>query len=395
MSDDIRAEAGRKFRSWGIPIDTRKPEKRTEEKWPGGGTVKYLVEGGNGKSPGLAVIGAELTFLLAEHLLAQKKKREQDARTAGAAAAKVSSVACQARTVAAATAIQANVFTKPGSKKRGAAALPLAGASGSGKQTAARSASTTPAAPAAEEHPDFEVIPLESEATRITPEQKRVITDRYGKYLGQRIVSMLLSFDTFRTAWKVGYRRLPVPCDQKLKDDHAFEWFHEWADWTEAIERVANGSFRSWIPHRLLFKGTRQIAEEGDLWVKSTAALEANQAEMGRTLDQVSSRRRHIDQGEERTRTNKMMSKDSDEHRVVEAKVVGGMAMSASRHFIATQAFRGDEENRILQRQSNRLVLGAEARSTAPRTNPKFIRMPVDPNASYVSVYIEKMQPLC
>ena len=37
MSDDIRAEAGRKFRSWGIPIDTRKPEKRTEEKWPGGG----------------------------------------------------------------------------------------------------------------------------------------------------------------------------------------------------------------------------------------------------------------------------------------------------------------------------------------------------------------------
>jgi hypothetical protein len=169
------------------------------------------------------------------------------------------------------------------------------------------------------------------------------------------------------------------------------------ADWIEAIERVANHSFRSWVPHRLLHKGTRQVATYGDLWVKSTSALEANQAEMGRTLDAVSSRRRSIDQGDEKTSTV-VVCKDcdgNDSTKVVKAKVTSSMAMSAAKHFTAAGAFREDVDNRIMQRGTQRLVLGAEGRSTAPRTNPKFVKLPVDLDASSVSEfvsYISKME---
>jgi hypothetical protein len=187
----------------------------------------------------------------------------------------------------------------------------------------------------------------------------------------------------------VGYKRIPKPCADAVKSAHAFEWFHEWADWIEAIERVADHNFRSWVPHRILHKGTRQIAAEGDLWCKSTSALEANQAEMGRTLDKVSSRRRSIDLGDAVTST--IVVKPDGSYATVEAKVTGAMAMSASTHFIAAQGFRGDEENRILQRGTNRLVLGAEARSTAPRTNPKFIKLPVDADMTSFDHFVKKI----
>lgn len=243
----------------------------------------------------------------------------------------------------------------------------------------------------------YETIPLETQQVRATPEQIAIIKGRYGEYLGQRMITTLLSFDTFRTAWKVAYTRLPLDATQAQKDTFACDWFHEWADWIEAIERVANHSFRSWVPHRLLHKGTRQVATYGDLWVKSTSALEANQAEMGRTLDAVSSRRRSIDQGDEKTSTV-VVCKDcdgNDSTKVVKAKVTSSMAMSAAKHFTAAGAFREDVDNRIMQRGTQRLVLGAEGRSTAPRTNPKFVKLPVDLDASSVSEfvsYISKME---
>ena len=67
------------------------------------------------------------------------------------------------------------------------------------------------------------------------------------------------------------------------------------------------------------------------------------------------------------------------------------MAISASTHFIAAQGFRGDEENRILQRGTNRLVLSAEARSTAPRTNPKYIKLPVDADITSFDHFVKKI----
>jgi hypothetical protein len=191
----------------------------------------------------------------------------------------------------------------------------------------------------------------------------------------------------------VGYTRIKMPAEESAKHAHAFQWFHEWADWVEAIERVADHGFKSWVPHRLLHKGTRQIAAEGDLWCKSTSALEANQAEMGRTIDKVSSRRRLIDEGSAVTSTIKVSKLDGS-HGTVEAKVTGAMAMSASRHFIAAQEFRSDAENRILQRGSNRLVLGPEARSTAPRTNPRFVKLPVDRDTSSVAQFVLKIKNL-
>ena len=376
MPCEIRLVSQGLFHSWGVPIDTAKPDKRTQEKWPGGGTVQYLVEGGNGKSPGFAVVGAKLTWVLAEYLLKEKLKREADAETAQKAVEAAAAETVAAATTAKAAAIGANIFSKPGSKNKGTSALHLTGKSNR-QPAAAKSTSNLPSPsatppPAAKskevKHEEYETIPLESQGARATPEQVAIIKGRYGEYLGQRMLTTLISYDTFRTAWLVAYKRLALDATQDEKDAHACAWFHEWADWIEAIERVANHNFRSWVPHRLLHKGTRQIAKDGDLWCKSTGALEANQAEMGRTLDAVSSRRRSIDTGEEKTSTV-VRCKDCDGNettRVKEAKVTSSMALSAAKHFTAAGAFRVDEENRILQRGTQRLVLGAEGRSTAP-----------------------------
>jgi hypothetical protein len=400
----IRAEAGNMFKKWGVPIDTAKPDKRTQEKWPGGGTVQYLVDGGNGKSPGFAVVGAELTFLLAEHLLSEKKKKEADTEVAQAALHAAEARAVQSATAKTATkakALGASVFAKPGSKAKGVASLSLTGAAGGAKPPTSSKPPTAaaPKKPPEEKRMAYETIPLESQAARTSAEQCAAIKARYGPYLGQRVISTLLSFDTFRTAWKVAYRRLPLAATQEEKNAHAFEWFHEWADWVEAIERCANHNFRRWVPHRLLHQGTRQIAEFGDLWRKSTSALEANQAEMGRTLDQVSSRRRSVDQGDERTHTVVICKPCAtavapSTTKVVDAKVESSMAMTAAKHFTAAAAFRGDEENRILQRGTQRLVLGAEGRSTAPRTNPKYDKLPVDRDATSVSLLVSKIGKL-
>ena len=62
-------------------------------------------------------------------------------------------------------------------------------------------------------------------------------------------------------------------------------WFLDWGDWIEALERVGDHDFKTWVPHRIIFKGTRQIDQDGDLWCKSTSALESNQSQIGQTLD--------------------------------------------------------------------------------------------------------------
>jgi hypothetical protein len=206
MPDELRFQAAEMFRRWGLPIDTRKPEKRTQPKWPGGGEVKYLIDGGNGKCPGFAVVGAELTFLLAEYVLAEKKKREVDAAKVATAASTLTPLAGSAgssKTVAAAAAVGVNVFNKPTSKRKGASALPLAGAKGkapaaASSQPASAEASARPAPAPEPVRPKFETLPLESQSSRCTPEEAKVIKDRYGPYLGQRVISTLISADTFR-----------------------------------------------------------------------------------------------------------------------------------------------------------------------------------------------------
>lgn len=52
-AEAIKDEAQKKFNKWGIPLDLNRAGKKVlQEKWPGGGLVKILMEGGNGKCPG-------------------------------------------------------------------------------------------------------------------------------------------------------------------------------------------------------------------------------------------------------------------------------------------------------------------------------------------------------
>lgn len=342
--DAVRDEAHALFKSWGVPIDMRPPGQRTDpDKWPGGGVVLYLIEGGNGKAPGFARVGAQLTFMMAEHELQTKKAREADAACAASAAqAAVQKGESSAQaTIAAARSINANMFAKPTSKKRGATSLPL--------RTTSR---PTPDEEESQKKPlpDVECIALESQQHLCTPEQIVKIKARYGPHLGQRVLSTLLSFETFLIAWKTSKKRLPVPATQEQRDALAFEWFHDWADWVEAIERVSNHGFKSWVPHRILYKGTRMIHERGDLWARSTSALEANQSEVGRTLDKVSSKRRSVDTGSQTTARpylNKTQINQDEEIlaldtsmavSVSQMKVTSAMARTAAKHFIAAQA---------------------------------------------------------
>ena len=294
--DEVRDDAHRLFKAWGIPIDMRPPGKRTDqEKWPGGGTVRFLIYGGNGKCPGFAYVTAKLTFMMAEHELKKKLEREADALAAAAAAAKENSA--KDKTKAAAKAIGANLFLKPTSKRsKGPSALPL-------DLTTPKSKAGSGSA-AVEEPKEVETIPLESQERLTTPAQVAAIKARYGPFLGQRVITTLLSGETFRLACVRSKKRLPVPATQSAKDEHAFDWFHDWSDWVEAIERVGDHNFKSWVPHRLIMKAVKCIKERGDLWARSTSALEMNQSDVGRMLDKCSSRRKSIDQGDERTSPN-------------------------------------------------------------------------------------------
>ena len=219
--------------------------------------------------------------------------------------------------------------------------------------------------------------------------------------MGQRVISTLITFDTAKVAWTLSYKKLPYPTPAHLKASHALDWFHAWGDWQEAIERVSNHDFKSWLPHRLIHKGVRQIAQDGDLWAKSTSALEANQGELGRSLDKVASRRRGADHSGQTTKRQMLVKvsdgeeEDSDEDKPEptwepgkEMKVTKGMAYTATRHFVAAQNFRYDEENRISMREADRLVLGPEGRATSKRRAPK--RLP-DTSLGAVAEFIKLM----
>ena len=210
----------------------------------------------------------------------------------------------------------------------------------------------------------------------------------------KRIISTLLAADTFRTAWNVGYKKLPYPTPDAQKLEHAETWFLEWADWIEAIERVSDHSFKSWVPHRILFKGTRQIAQDGDLWCKSTSALEMNQSEIGRTIDKVSCRRVTIDQDEETTRLVALKDEhgmETGEVRTETFTASRGMAQSAARHFIAAQNYMRDE-GAIMNRDTKRLLEGDLSRLTSARSTAKFVKLAVDPNTTSVKEFVKLMQ---
>ena len=152
-------------------------------------------------------------------------------------------------------------------------------------------------------------------------------------------------------------------------------------------------------------QGTRMIHEWGDLWARSTSALEANQSEVGRTLDKVSCKRRSIDVGDGQTQrpfTSKDAKKaavdatDLDQSMAVSVskmKVTSAMAQSAAKHFIATQAYCQDTENAIVTRETDRLVLGLEARSTRKRQLPKIEKVApdVDQKADSFTLFLQMM----
>ena len=145
----------------------------------------------------------------------------------------------------------------------------------------------------------------------------------------------------------------------------------------------------------MIFKGTKQIAEDGDLWCKSTSALEMNQSELGRTIDKVSCRRVTIDSVEEET-TRHVAVKGSDgqqtgEVKVETSKVTKGMAYSACRHFVAAQNYLRDEDA-VETRDTKRLLEGDMARLSAARSTAKFVKLAVEPTATAVKEFVKLMQ---
>lgn len=146
------------------------------------------------------------------------------------------------------------------------------------------------------------------------------------------------------------------------------------------------------------------IHERGDLWARSTSALEANQAEIGRTLDKVSCKRRSIDRDDQVTlrpvhvKTEENVLENIDVSKSVDVskmKVTAAMATSAAKHFIATQAYDADVEKAIEMREIVSLNLGLEGRLSKKRSLPKLNQssVHVDPNANTFDHFLSLMQP--
>ena len=78
---------------------------------------------------------------------------------------------------------------------------------------------------------------------------------------------------------------------------------------------------------------------------------------------------------------------------VSKMKVTSAMAQSAAKHFIATQAYCQDTENAIVTRETDRLVLGLEARSTRKRQLPKIEKVApdVDQKADSFTLFLQMM----
>jgi hypothetical protein len=170
----------------------------------------------------------------------------------------------------------------------------------------------------------------------------------------------------------------------------ALKHFLDVADWIECLGHLSGHMHKSWVPHRILHKGSRQlITTKGNDWVKSTSALEANQAEMGRTLDKVTCRRRGIDDGQEQHTFRAKKAKDG--HEVLQSfKVSKGMAASAASRLIGSQNYQRDDENVVRKRSTDRLLLGG--RTTSPRTGTKLRRLAPDPRATAVAEFMKLMR---
>jgi hypothetical protein len=374
MPDAIRETVHTLFRQWGVPIDSRKPGKRTEDKWPGGGIVQHFMAGGNNKAPGFAVSMAELTFIMAEHWAKGRREREELLAAAEEEEEEEGSAAAVAKVA------RVSVFAKPGTKKHaaGAAKAPV-------------KKSTVKAATAVKNDP-IEMIKTEVEVTLGDTVLIAAIKDKYGPYVGQRIVTTLLADDAFLTAWRTGMRSLPGDPSTKEVEAFALEHFLNVGDWIELLGHLSDHTHKSWVPHRLLAKGSRQlIATKGKDWIKSTSALEANQAEVGRTLDRVTCRRTGIDEGEgERTFRAKKSKEGND---VLQSYSVSkGMASSCAEHYIASQNYQRDTENAVRKRATDRLLLEPQGRSTAPRAGDKLRRLASSPSATAMGEFIKLMR---
>ena len=124
--------------------------------------------------------------------------------------------------------------------------------------------------------------------------------------------------------------------------------------------------------------------QDGDLWCKSTSALEMNQAELGRTIDKVSSRR--IGASE-----TVRMAEVEGQYVKRTYTTYKGMAYTAARHFIASANFKRDADT-LKSRDVVSLVLGPDSRVTQKRITPKFALMPVDEKQTAVQAFVLLMR---
>jgi hypothetical protein len=219
------------------------------------------------------------------------------------------------------------------------------------------------------------------------------IKAKYGPYVGQRIVTTLLADDAFLEAWRTGMLTLEGTPSTEEVEAFALKHFLDVADWIECLGHLSGKTHKSWVPHRLLHKGSRQlITTNGNDWRKSTSALEANQAEVGRTLDKVTCRRRGVDEGEDELTYRATTPTGGGVTGLQSYKVSTGMAVSCAKHYIASQNYQRDDENAVRKRSSTSLLHEVGGRSTSPRTCPKLRRLAADPSATAMSEFLKLMR---
>jgi len=230
-----------------VPIDCNRSKDRTGEKWPNGGGVSLLMDGGNNKSPGLARVFARCIFEVAEDTR-EMRMRSADAKPAAPpapAAPKppapkaVAPEPPKAKPAASKRASPASdFFARPArpAKRVQRTAHAFDNAPAAAPAPAPASATTTASAPASGAGVETQTEEAEKLVTDVPEAQQRVpqaqldvLRQRYGDY-AQTVIVRVLVWETWRTLWSsdIGswfYRLGPLP-SLEARQEHAFKLFH-------------------------------------------------------------------------------------------------------------------------------------------------------------------------
>ena len=133
-------------------------------------------------------------------------------------------------------------------------------------------------------------------------------------------------------------------------------------------------------PSRSLCAAPPQISLVGDMWGLCLSALESDNAEFGRIIDTVACKRRTRDTAGEKT-FDSFRGKDG-KTKVRERCFTKTGIQTVAEHYAVSMALRRDDDLRIDRRETARMRLGADGRMTGKRSQPKLVKVYVDPDWS-------------